>query len=483
MFHTIIGLLASAWVGAGLAPHSLSRTAPMPAEASVVRCDFGKPAGRFRALHGINKGPLIAGGMLDIANDQLELKPPFSRLHDCHWPNPDVVDIHAIFPNPDADPDDPANYTFELTDAYVAAVRATGARVIYRLGESIEHTAIKRWVNPPKDAGRWARVALGVVRHYNDGWANGHRWDIRHWEIWNEPENRPACWTGSDRQFFELYTAAAKAIKARFPRVEVGGPGFGYTGAVTGADFAPGDCLTAFLSHCRAHAAPLDFLSWHCYTNDPAELPIRARGVRRALDEAGFAKAETHLTEWNYLPNGSWDGFGKTSTPEARRAFVANMAGPRGAAFTAAALIILQDAAVDVSCFYHGEVGAWGILSAEGVRERNYWALLGSRRLCETPRRAAVETPSPKVTAAAGLSEDGGSATVMVSHRGEGRIELDLRIKGLPWAAGGVCTVRVVDASRDGGVEQPGPPIGPDGAIRLDLQGQGIVLIRLKRAN
>jgi hypothetical protein len=48
--------------------------------------------------------------------------------------------LHAVFPNPGADPQRGESYDFERTDAYVAAVRATGASVIYRLGESIEHT-------------------------------------------------------------------------------------------------------------------------------------------------------------------------------------------------------------------------------------------------------------------------------------------------------------------------------------------------------
>ncbi len=149
---------------------SLSLWAEDPA---VLTVDFAKPHGTLRALHGVNKGPLVPGGLIDLTEAQRALGIPFTRLHDCHWPNPDVVDMHAIFPDPAADPEDPKSYVFGPTDEYIAAVRATGAQIVFRLGESIEHTTIKRHVHPPADLARWTAAAVGMIRHYNDGWAGG----------------------------------------------------------------------------------------------------------------------------------------------------------------------------------------------------------------------------------------------------------------------------------------------------------------------
>src|SRR5687767_11462799 len=177
--------------------------------------------GTFRALNGINKGPIAAGGTIDLTDKHRELGIPFTRLHDCLWPHPDVVDIHSIFRDPTADPEPPESYDFALTDEYLAAVQKTGARMIYRLGESIEHMQTKRFVHPPADAQKWAAICVGIVRHYNEGWANGFRYEIPYWEIWNEPENRPAMWTGSDEQFFELYSTAARTLKKRFPKLKI----------------------------------------------------------------------------------------------------------------------------------------------------------------------------------------------------------------------------------------------------------------------
>jgi hypothetical protein len=52
--------------------------------------------------------------------------------------------------------------------------------------------------------------------------------------------------------------------------------------------------------------APIDFFSWHRYGTSPAEYTSRARAVRKMLDDAGYAKTESHLNEWNYLPDADW---------------------------------------------------------------------------------------------------------------------------------------------------------------------------------
>ena len=72
-----------------------------------------------------------------------------------------MVDVHAVFPDPTADPTKPESYDFERTDGYVQAVHDCGAGIVYRLGESIEHQKAKRHARPPKDFGRWAAVCAG----------------------------------------------------------------------------------------------------------------------------------------------------------------------------------------------------------------------------------------------------------------------------------------------------------------------------------
>ena len=47
----------------------------------------------FRALHGVNNGPLDVGGTVDLSASHRAIGVPLVRLHDTHWPNPDVVVI------------------------------------------------------------------------------------------------------------------------------------------------------------------------------------------------------------------------------------------------------------------------------------------------------------------------------------------------------------------------------------------------------
>src|SRR5678815_5048989 len=94
--------------------------------------DCSKQIGTIRALHGGNGGVLSDGGLTDLSAYFREMQMPLVRLHDCHWPNPDVVDMHVVFPNRRADPNDPGSYDFGRTDQYISAIRATGAKIVYR---------------------------------------------------------------------------------------------------------------------------------------------------------------------------------------------------------------------------------------------------------------------------------------------------------------------------------------------------------------
>ncbi len=430
----IIALLAAAGVRAE-EPHR-------------IMVDFSASQGELRALHGINKGPLAANGLVDLTDAQKRLRVPSTRLHDCHYPNPDVVDIHAVFPNPEADPALPANYDFRATDEYIAAVRATGAEVIYRLGESIEHQTVKRHVHPPRDPARWAAVCAGIVRHYNEGWAGGFRYGIRCWEIWNEPENRPVMWTGTDAQFLELYRVTARRLRAEFPGIKIGGPGFGYYGKFDGTDLQPSEFCAAFLDLCRRESLPLDFFSWHCYTDNPAELAARARAVRRVLDARGYTSTESHLNEWNFLPGNSWALLSRKAAPETRQRAAEQMAGAAGGAFLAASLIELQEAPVDMCNFYHGETGVFGLFTEVGAPTRNYYALLAFAEMLDTPRRVRATGAVPgKLALAAGTGTENTKAAVLVANLAGGE-DFRLAFAHLPWADATTVEVRIVDGQR-----------------------------------
>ena len=69
-------------------------------------------------------------------------------------------------------------------------------------------------MRPPEDAAKWARICANIVRHYNEGWADGFHYGITYWEIWNEPDNEESIelnnmWKGTKEQYYDLYAATA----------------------------------------------------------------------------------------------------------------------------------------------------------------------------------------------------------------------------------------------------------------------------------
>ncbi|MCX7047411.1 MAG: hypothetical protein NTX50_18240 [Candidatus Sumerlaeota bacterium] len=419
-------------------------------QAVQLKVECSRPIGVIRPLHGGNCGPIQYGELVDLSAQFRELAMPLIRLHDCHWPNPDVVDIHTIFVDFKADPERAESYDFRRTDDYIQATINAGSRIVYRLGESIEHTKRKYFVHPPADCDKWAAVCVGIIRHYNEGWAGGFRHNIQYWEIWNEPENRPAMWTGNDEEYFRLYETAAKAIKARFPNLKVGGPSLGYTGKIEGGAFKPGEFMERFLTRCRERALPLDFFSWHLYTKDPSECVVRARGIRETLDRHGFKQAELHFNEWNYLPNNDWAPIGLKGQGAPRERFFDEIAGARGAAFAACALIFLQDSPVDVANYYRSDTDGFGMFTANGTPRKSFHAFKAFRQLLATPERLTTSgSQAGRLAICAGANRERAEVGVLISNYSSASDKIDLAVSDLPWSGPSACEMFVVDAARD----------------------------------
>ena len=61
-----------------------------------------------------------------------------------------------IFPNFDADENDPASYDFACTDEAILVCLDAGTETFYRLGQTIENQIKKHHTLPPKDFKKWA---------------------------------------------------------------------------------------------------------------------------------------------------------------------------------------------------------------------------------------------------------------------------------------------------------------------------------------
>ena len=450
--------------------------AMLPAHAAPpverIEVDFSREVGRIKAIHGVNGGPVSNGENPDLSGWFKEAGFATVRTHDCHWPCPDVIDIHTIFPLDHLDPEDPKNYTFAKTDAYIAGILKTGAKVVFRLGESIETKGTRYHINPPKDMDKFARVCVNVMRHYNEGWANGRRYNIEYWEIWNEPDNR-SMWTGTMEEYFTLYETVARAIKSHNPKMKVGGP------ALAG-DLTKKGWALPFLALCRDRKLPLDFFSFHGYTVDVVQ---RSREARKLLDEYGFAKTEAHLNEFRYTK--TWQGL-RPGDPEKYvhvPAWFEDGTGGIAAAHAIAVLIELQDV-VDMTNYYTADTSPWSMFGQFGIRRPVFYAYKAFNELATRPRKATVSvqinggTPSRVL---AGIAEDNQSAAVLLSTRNSHAGMRAIKLAGVPWSGETHVEALLVDdthaltktpASVDSGAK----------SITVDLPPHVVCLIRLSKA-
>jgi len=433
--------------------------------------DLQRTVGGIKPLHGVNNGPVTYGSLVDVSDYYHKAGIPLVRLHDPNWPHPREVDVHIVFPDFECDPDDPDSYDFSRTDEYIRTVLATGARIVYRLGESIEHTAVKYHVHPPRDYDKWVRICLNIIRHYNEGWANGFHHNIEYWEIWNEPDYSDKMWTGTHEQYYRLYEAAAPAIKKAFPHLKVGGP----AAARPMLEF-----VTEFLAHCRDKQLPLDFFSWHTYTADPEVIARHALHVREQLDRFGFDKTESHLNEWNYLP-ADFAKIWLKGNEYMRRDVFERQKSAEGAAFVGAVLSKLHDLPVDAANYYDGQPTALfcGLFDIYGVPQKAYRVFEAFRELLDRPHRVAVEVSAGgnKVYGLAGKDDDG-RALVMISHFHPKAESYELVVRGVPAGARMKCAVSLLNDEHDW------LPLGEhavaDGErVRLDIPGYAVVLARL----
>lgn len=296
-----------------------------------ITVDFEKSKGKIKPMHAVGQPP-FRGGFSKIDFTPMEVLRdahiPYSRLHDVGgaFGGNRYVDIPNIFRDFDADEKDPSSYDFAFTDELIKAMMAYGVEPYFRLGVTIENQSfIKAYrIHPPKDFKKWARICEHVIRHYNEGWADGFHFNIKYWEIWNEPENREdpkvnQLWTGTAQQYYELYDVASKHLKACFgDKIKVGGYGAcGFYGIFGNPEkygmkierkegvrynSAKEDYrlnfLHGFFNYIRANNSPIDFFAWHTYDSIDIIL-IEADFVSKVLNEFGYGHIETHLNEWN----------------------------------------------------------------------------------------------------------------------------------------------------------------------------------------
>ncbi|MBN2642704.1 MAG: hypothetical protein JXR78_13705 [Victivallales bacterium] len=390
--------------------------------------DFSKSTGKIRKkLHCSGYAPAISTqNIRNFNNEFKDLKMTSTRTHDMALQNSGqrVVDTHFIFPLMHLDPKDPRNYFFKATDILLNNIMKSGSEVFYRLGTSIEHSLPENHINtiPPDNFEKYAEVLAGIIRHYNHGWAEGYHLGIKYWEIWNEP-NLPGgrMWAGDLKLFHRFYGIVSKRLKQEFPEIMVGGPSFCDAGE---------ECLRNFFSYCREEQAPLDFISWHCYGDNPSKILGQPGAVRKLADEYGFTATETILNEWHYLV--SWNGLSANITEESFRNRLEGVRGLYGidsAAYNVLVFIGFHDTPLDASFYYGFGDGYWGITNIYKGLSKNYYSLLAIGEFIDTYSDRVEVSSDTSVWVIAAKNKQGECA-VLVSNYRDADISIELKISG-----------------------------------------------------
>ena len=411
----------------------LAARATEPAATVTVGVEFGVTNGIVKPVNGVGQPPILGWNNFSMFHYLKEIGVPYSRLHDVGgaFGKNVYVDIPNLFRDFDADENDPANYDFAFTDQLMKALVENGIEPYFRLGVTIENQFMVRAyrIHPPKDFAKWARICEHIIRHYNEGWANGFHYGITYWEIWNEPETCefPAVnemWTGTPEQYYELYDLTAKHLKQCFgDSIKVGGyastsfRAIYYEPELYGMDLAREemdrsyhvakyrmDFFLGFMEYIRAHASPLDFFSWHSYV-DVEKTCAYARFLHKTLKEYGYGNAETHLNEWN-------------------NAFDRLLIGTSYASAQAAAMMLAQqNEETSLLCYYDARLqlsSYGGLFNCQTKKPvSTYFAFQAFNELYRLGTQVKCDVNGEGLFAVAAKEEDGAKKAVLISNCGE----------------------------------------------------------------
>jgi xylan 1,4-beta-xylosidase len=164
-------------------------------------------------------------------------------------------------------------------------------------------------VTPPKDYKKWDDLISHLVNHWKERYGDA---EIQKWyfEVWNEP-NLSGFFTGSQDDYFKLYSETAKTIKSVSAKYKVGGP------ATAGNAWIP-----EMIDFCAKNQVPIDFISTHTYgvkqgfldatgnagtvlSQDKASVYSDMIHSAEQIKHSAMPGLELHYTEWSasYTPS------------------------------------------------------------------------------------------------------------------------------------------------------------------------------------
>jgi hypothetical protein len=138
--------------------------------------------------------------------------------------------------------------------------------------------------------------------------------------------------------------------------------------------------------------------------------------VRQLLDANGFTSTESHVSEWN-LSNNNKERGDRNSM--------------ENGIFPAAAVIYLQDSAVDRALYYRGD-STGRVFGSKGEYLKPAYSFKATAMMLDTPQRLSAATGSPGPIVLAGRSADGRKVQILLCNFKNDR-PYALAVDNLPW--------------------------------------------------
>lgn len=347
---------------------------PKP-QYALLKADLSLRQEKTPVLHGMCNGPLSYSA--NISRLFRDMKTPYVR--NCAWDGEGsryAFDVSRVFPDENADDSDPQSYDFSLTDKYMKGIYDANAKCIYSFSDSDRKRSFCM-----KDPDKWARVCVRIIKHYNDYFANGFAYGISVFEI------SPFCVFDDEcdkNTLFSVYAKTAMAIKLIDSDYKVGGMSFNMYC----------DRGREFLRFCSQKKIPLDFVSFHAFSDSIFEVCEACEKYTANIHNFGLDGTKIMISAWNYLKISSGNVGKKTIvenasgeyTKEQKDLFLKEKS-IEGAAYCMSLLTSLANyPLVEYACYYDAQPQIskfCGICDIYGDKQKPYYAFCAYGKTAE----------------------------------------------------------------------------------------------------
>jgi len=358
-----------------------------------LSADFSKKLRPMGKMNGMNNGPLMAHG--DYTKEYQTMGVDFVRFHECHAQQANCIEVPFVFPNFDADEMDEKSYIFTETDVAITAAVEQGYEIMYRFGMGTEslNGHLLFCVCPP-DYEKWGRIVIQILKHYNEGWANGFHYNIKWCEIWNEAD-LINYWPGTHEEYIKFYAVTSKMLREYDSSLRICPSGFASVIPPKPGKNATKDEIGKYESRYRffhtlldtvqRENLPLDCFPWHFYQSRSKGVVDVLKRIKEMLAMHGMEDIDLINTEWGpYSLHG-----GPAKGPEGRtysRAWdMAQTETIKSAICALASMIVMQQYGNSRAAYYDPDPRSnfCGLYDYDGTPWHHFYSMIAFKMLRE----------------------------------------------------------------------------------------------------